>query len=835
MSTGIEVPIPSGLAQHQNGNGDANSAHLRRHRRRQHAHMLRATPNSNLRRPVTPTVIADDGGVAPIAVLSSQPTTTTTTTPAQTVSSSANINKLKPDPNPNLKLTANNVPPPTAPGAASSTGTGNVAAKPPSRSPPPPRRKRQSPSEAPDMAPPGTILKKVWVVEKRLGAGGFGQVVLAIHSSGSGARVAIKCENNTRKKGALKMEVAVLRELNGQAGVASYYGCGRAPGFNYVIMSLLGESISAVRKRLPGRRFDPYSGLVLATKMLLCIRTVHNAGILHRDIKPSNFCSEMVAKTAVEEKKKDKSLLPSPALAPPPAPAPAQSPPAPAPAPAEMATMPRPPNVTKKATGETVPPTGPTTTAAPVVAAATLDAGVRQMLEAPVYILDFGLARLYRTAEGDVRTPRKRAGFRGTARYASPNAHTLCELGRRDDLWSWWYSVLELLAGSLPWRRIKDRVKVGLEKSEWSPTRLCTELRLHRQLRATLQQIGDTISCLSYADEPPYDLFIDMLQSLAIRYHRAAAVALITDTNTLTSAATAATTPAAPVSALIGVAEPPPVPPRASITTNKCPQRRQQQRQQEQRQQQPQIHVQTQSEHDAATEAAEVIGTVCRPAVLSPAMCAEPVVGLGLLEVTEQRQDDDIGPEGGDNNDLYRTPAVHVSLVAAGRVDAADARGSGHVSISEEDRASVSETPDGDGGSGSGGGDGDGGGGSSGDGGCSNSSSSGGSVSEKVSNVLNLNPMPVFSEVEAAAAAAAVTVTVAAVEKVLVESPVDSVTNTMAAATLLKSSPSASSSATAAAAMVPRPPRGPRPAQLPTHRRTVVSRAPTRRFRPPYT
>eukprot|EP00911_Craspedida_sp_UC1_P002668 UC1_evm2s1960 len=817
MSTGIEVPIPSEFAQHQNGNGDASSAYLRRHRRRQHVHMLRATPNSNLRRPVTPSVIADDGGAAPIAVLSSQPTTTTTT-PAQTVSS-ANINKLKPDPNPNLKLTANNVPPPTAPGAASSTGTGNVAAKPPSRSPPPPRRKRQSPSEAPDMAPPGTILKKVWVVEKRLGAGGFGQVVLAIHS-GSGARVAIKCENNTRKKGALKMEVAVLRELNGQAGVASYYGCGRAPGFNYVIMSLLGESISAVRKRLPGRRFDPYCGLVLAAKMLRCIRTVHNAGILHRDIKPSNFCSEMVAKTAEEKKKEDKSLLlPSPALAPPPVPAQSTAP-APAPARAEMATMPR-PNVTK-ATGETVP-TGPTT-AAPVVAAATLDAGVKRMLEAPVYILDFGLARLYRTAEGDVRTPRKRAGFRGTARYASPNAHTLCELGRRDDLWSWWYSVLELLAGSLPWRRIKDRVKVGLEKSEWSPSRLCTELRLHRQLRATLQQIGDTISCLSYADEPPYDLFIDTLQSLAIRYHRAAAVALITDTNTLTSAPTAATTPAVPVSALIGVAEPPPVPPRASITTNKCLQRR---RQQEQHQQQPQIHVQTQSEHDAATEAAEVTGTVCRPAVLSPAMCTAPVVGLGRA-VTEQRQDD-IGPEG-DNNLYYRTSAVHVSLVAAGRVDA-DARASAHVSISE-DRASVSETPDGDGdgGSGSGSGGGDGGGGSSGDGGCSNSSSSsGGSVSEKVSNVLNLNPMPVFSEVEAAAAAAAVTVTVAAVEQVLVESPVDSVTNTMAAATLLKSSPSASSSATAAAAMVPRPPRGPRPAHLRTHRRTA------RRFRPPYT
>lgn len=38
-------------------------------------------------------------------------------------------------------------------------------------------------------------------------------------------------------------------------------------------------------------------------------------------------------------------------------------------------------------------------------------------------MLDFGLARQYTTLNGEVRPPRAAAGFRGTVRYASVNAH----------------------------------------------------------------------------------------------------------------------------------------------------------------------------------------------------------------------------------------------------------------------------------------------------------------------------------------------------------------------------------------------------------------------------
>ena len=40
-----------------------------------------------------------------------------------------------------------------------------------------------------------------------------------------------------------------------------------------------------------------------------------------------------------------------------------------------------------------------------------------------VYMLDYGLARQYTNASGEVRAPRAAAGFRGTVRYASLSAH----------------------------------------------------------------------------------------------------------------------------------------------------------------------------------------------------------------------------------------------------------------------------------------------------------------------------------------------------------------------------------------------------------------------------
>ena len=94
-------------------------------------------------------------------------------------------------------------------------------------------------------------------------------------------------------------------------------------------------------------------------------------------------------------------------------------------------------------------------------------------------VLDFGLSTRFVDASGNVlppRPPEKRKScnfpspspsssasaatpaesvvlFRGSTTYASPAAHSGRDASRRDDLWSWIYSVSELVVGTLPWRR----------------------------------------------------------------------------------------------------------------------------------------------------------------------------------------------------------------------------------------------------------------------------------------------------------------------------------------------------------------------------------------------
>ena len=82
-------------------------------------------------------------------------------------------------------------------------------------------------------------------------------------------------------------------------------------------------------------------------------------------------------------------------------------------------------------------------------------------------MLDFGLARQYTNAAGEVRPARAAAGFRGTVRYASINAHKNKEMGRHDDLWSLFYMLVEFANGQLPWRKIKDKEQVGLMKEKY--------------------------------------------------------------------------------------------------------------------------------------------------------------------------------------------------------------------------------------------------------------------------------------------------------------------------------------------------------------------------------
>ncbi|GMT21009.1 hypothetical protein PFISCL1PPCAC_12306, partial [Pristionchus fissidentatus] len=83
-----------------------------------------------------------------------------------------------------------------------------------------------------------------------------------------------------------------------------------------------------------------------------------------------------------------------------------------------------------------------------------------------VYILDFGLSRSFatkKTGKWICRLARGSAEFRGTVRYCSPNVHDEVEQGRRDDVWSMFFVLIEMHCG-LPWQHDNDKAKIEWKK-----------------------------------------------------------------------------------------------------------------------------------------------------------------------------------------------------------------------------------------------------------------------------------------------------------------------------------------------------------------------------------
>ncbi|XP_063145948.1 tau-tubulin kinase 2 [Candoia aspera] len=277
--------------------------------------------------------------------------------------------------------------------------------------------------EQPDILTVGTLVKERWKVMKKIGGGGFGEIYDAIDIL-TRENVALKVESAQQPKQVLKMEVAVLKKLQGKDHICRFVGCGRNDRFNYVVMQLQGRNLADLRRSQTRGTFTISTTLRLGKQILESIESIHLVGFLHRDIKPSNFA------------------------------------------------MGRFPSTWRKC-----------------------------------YMLDFGLARQFTNSCGDVRPPRAVAGFRGTVRYASVNAHRNREMGRHDDLWSLFYMLVEFVIGQLPWRKIKDKEQVGSIKERYD----------HRLMLKHLPQefniFLDHISALDYFTKPDYQLLMSVFDN----------------------------------------------------------------------------------------------------------------------------------------------------------------------------------------------------------------------------------------------------------------------------------------------------------------------------------
>ncbi|KAM9792242.1 LOW QUALITY PROTEIN: tau-tubulin kinase 1 [Neosynchiropus ocellatus] len=278
-------------------------------------------------------------------------------------------------------------------------------------------------SEQVDILPPNCMVKDRWKVLKKIGGGGFGEIYEALDLL-TRENVALKVESAQQPKQVLKMEVAVLKKLQGKNHVCKFIGCGRNDKFNYVVMQLQGRNLADLRRSQPRGTFTMSTTLRLGKQILESIEAIHSVGFLHRDIKPSNFA------------------------------------------------MGRLPSTFRKC-----------------------------------FMLDFGLARQFTNTTGEVRPPRTVAGFRGTVRYASVNAHKNKEMGRHDDLWSLFYMLVEFAVGQLPWRKIKDKEQVGQIKERYDHRMLL------KHMPSEFNVFLDHVLTLDYYTKPDYQLLMSVFEN----------------------------------------------------------------------------------------------------------------------------------------------------------------------------------------------------------------------------------------------------------------------------------------------------------------------------------
>ncbi|XP_073725624.1 tau-tubulin kinase 2-like isoform X2 [Misgurnus anguillicaudatus] len=283
--------------------------------------------------------------------------------------------------------------------------------------------------EQTDILSTGIVVKERWKVLKKIGGGGFGEIYEALDLM-TQCSVALKAESAQQPKQVLKMEVAVLKKLQGKNHVCRFVGCGRNDRFNYVVMELQGRNLADLRRSMNRGTFTVSSTLRLGLQMLEAIESIHSVGFLHRDIKPSNFAMGRFPSTC-----------------------------------------------------------------------------------RTCYMLDFGLARQFTNSCQEVRPPRPVAGFRGTVRYASMNAHKNKEMGRHDDLWSLFYMLVEFLVGQLPWRKIKDKEQVGKLKETYDHRLML------KHLPPDFSVFLDHISNLDYFTKPDYQLLRNVFEKSMRTYN----------------------------------------------------------------------------------------------------------------------------------------------------------------------------------------------------------------------------------------------------------------------------------------------------------------------------
>jgi hypothetical protein len=127
-------------------------------------------------------------------------------------------------------------------------------------------------------------------------------------------------------------------------------------------------------------------------------------------------------------------------------------------------------------------------------------------------MIDYGLSREHLDpATGEPKPKRGQARWVGSRRYMSLNTHMRREQGRRDDLWSLLYVIIELRTGTLPWahlRGVENLDRIRDIKLQYNNEKLVRGLPLEFLKFVTY------VKTLRYESTPDYDFLDGLMLSL---------------------------------------------------------------------------------------------------------------------------------------------------------------------------------------------------------------------------------------------------------------------------------------------------------------------------------
>ncbi|KHN78349.1 Putative casein kinase I C03C10.2, partial [Toxocara canis] len=127
--------------------------------------------------------------------------------------------------------------------------------------------------------------------------------------------------------------------------------------------------------------------------------------------------------------------------------------------------------------------------------------GLTEVSKHRLIFVDFGLARRYRYNNGQIRPLREGCGFRGTTIYASLRSHEGMDLGPADDLISLYYSAIEMVRGSVPWKRSLHSSDIKMAKFQMQEDDFRA---VSKYVGEGFRELGRAVTCMDADDEPNY-------------------------------------------------------------------------------------------------------------------------------------------------------------------------------------------------------------------------------------------------------------------------------------------------------------------------------------------